>query len=36
MKSDHLEDLVVDGRKILKLIFKEVEWRVEDWIAVLQ
>ena len=35
-ERDHLEDLGVDGRVILKLILKCVGWWVMDWIVVIQ
>jgi hypothetical protein len=31
-KEEHLEDLGVDGRIVLNLIFPEVCWRGKDWI----
>jgi len=35
-KRDHLEDPVIEGRKILKRIFREVEFRCTDWICLAQ
>jgi hypothetical protein len=35
-ERDHLEDLVLDGRIILKSIIKEVEWGDVDWIGLFQ
>jgi hypothetical protein len=30
--KDHLEDLVIDGRIILKFVFMEVGWEGVNWI----
>jgi len=36
IERDHLENLGVDGRIILKMGLQEVRWRGTDWIALLQ
>ena len=36
MARDHLEDLGLDGRIILKWIFEEVVWGGTDWISLAQ
>jgi hypothetical protein len=33
-EGDHLEDLDIDGRILLKMEHQEVEWGGMDWIAV--
>jgi hypothetical protein len=34
MEGDHMKELGIDGRIILKWIFREMGWRGMDWIDV--